>query len=121
MPLTSQETAQFLRTIAVADDTVAAIGTGAKDTHQNLAYFLVRDWIIVGYWNEAGFLYLDMVVSPQGEVGRYGEWRAEGSLPEDLLSPIEFGWFWGILDRADVIEWTEPLTLRMRAAGRVAA
>lgn len=57
----------------------------------------------------------------QGVAGRYGARRAEGSLPEDLLSPIGFGWLWGILDRAVVIEWKEPITLRMRAAGRVAA
>jgi len=119
LALSSTETASFLRSIAVANDAVSAIGSGPKDTRQDLAYFLVRDWILVGYWGDAEFLYLDMVVSPQGEVGRYGEWRSEGTQPEDMLSSIEFAWLWGKLDTADVIGWTDILAARMKAAGRV--
>lgn len=55
------------------------------------------------------------------EAGRYGEWRAEGTLPEDRLSPIGFAWLRGKLDSADVSDWTEVLVNRMRAAGRVSS
>ncbi len=118
MALTSLETADFLRSIAVADDEVFAIGKTATDTHQNLAYFLVQDWILVGYWDESEFQYLDRVVSPLGEMGEYAGWRSEGILPEDRLSSLEFAWLWGMLDRADVIQWDDILTKRVRAAGR---
>ena len=118
MALTSKETAGFLRSIAVANEKVFAIGKCAREISQNLAYFLVQDWIIVGYCNEAGFQYLDMVVSPDGQVGSYGAWRAEGILPEDRLTSTEFAWLWGMLDRAEVTDWTDTLTGRMKTAGR---